>query len=26
MLSGDAKTVVGQVVDELKRLPARTVA
>jgi NAD(P) transhydrogenase subunit beta len=26
MLFGDAKTVVGQVVDELKRLPARTVA
>jgi len=26
MLSGDAKTVVDQVVDELKRLPARTVA
>jgi NAD(P) transhydrogenase subunit beta len=26
MLFGDAKTVVGQVVDELKRLPARTIA
>ena len=26
MLFGDVKTVVGQVVDELKRLPARTVA
>jgi proton-translocating NAD(P)+ transhydrogenase subunit beta len=26
MLFGDAKTVLGQVVDELKRLPARTAA
>ncbi|MGZ8595600.1 MAG: NAD(P)(+) transhydrogenase (Re/Si-specific) subunit beta, partial [Actinomycetota bacterium] len=25
MLFGDAKTVIGQVVEELKRLPARTV-